>query len=170
MGYYAIWVWVFCQRTLKGTHGVLGYIFWEHITWTTCAHQPLMFDWDFEVDAWSKFWRWNLLKICVWTCDMTKTSYFGKLNSTLRSVVPLAMFTDIISAFNQIQGKEVWSYKITFSYYKNEICQHRQLKVRPGPMKSFLSEFRNCWDHDKAFRPCRLCSLLSFRLSALVHL
>ena len=36
----------------------------------------------------------------------------------------------------------VWSYKITFSYYEREICQHRQLKVRPGPMKSFLS-----WPH-----------------------
>ena len=34
-----------------------------------------------EVDAWSKFW--NLIKICVWTCV---------LNSTLGSVVPLAMF------------------------------------------------------------------------------
>ena len=34
----------------------------------------------------------NLLKICVWTCDMTSRSYFGKQNSTLGSVVPLAMF------------------------------------------------------------------------------
>ena len=40
-----------------------------------------MFGW--EVDAYSRFWRWNLIKICVWTCDM---------NSTLGSVVPLAMF------------------------------------------------------------------------------
>ena len=38
---------------------------------------------EVEVDAWSRFWRWNLIKICVWTCDM---------NSTLGSVVPLAMF------------------------------------------------------------------------------
>ena len=42
-----------------------------------------MFGWDFEVDAWSRFWRWNLIKICVRTCD---------INSTLRSIVPLAMF------------------------------------------------------------------------------
>ena len=42
-----------------------------------------MIGWDFEVDAYSRFWRWHLIKICVWTCDM---------NSTLRSVVPLAMF------------------------------------------------------------------------------
>ena len=121
VGNYAIWVWVFCQRTLEGTHGVLGSIFWEHIIWTICAHQPLMFVWDFEVDAWSKFWRWNLIKIYVWTRDMTKTSYFGKLNSTLRFVVPLAMFTDIISAFNQILEKEVWSYKITFSLWEGNM-------------------------------------------------
>ena len=69
----------------------------------------------------------------------------AKLNSTVGFVVPLAMFWNIISAFNliaycsQTQGKAVWSYKITFSYYEREICQHRQLKVRPGPMKSFLS-------------------------------
>ena len=81
-----------------------------------------------------RFWSWYDLK--------------KLLNSTLRSVVPLAMFRNIISAFNliaycsQTQGKAVWSYKITFSYYEREICQHRQLKVRPGPMKSFLS-----WPH-----------------------
>ena len=36
-----------------------------------------MFVWDCEVDAWSIFWR----------------SYFGKLSSTLGSVVPLPMFS-----------------------------------------------------------------------------
>ena len=46
--------------------------------------ERLMFGWDFEDDAWSRFWRWNLIKICVWTCDK---------NSTLGSVVPLAMFS-----------------------------------------------------------------------------
>ena len=42
-----------------------------------------MFGWDFEVDTCSRFWRWNMIKICVRTC---------KLNSTLGSIVPLAMF------------------------------------------------------------------------------
>ena len=32
-------------------------------------------------------WIWNLIKICVRTC------FFGKQNSTLGSVVPLAMFS-----------------------------------------------------------------------------
>ena len=61
-----------------------------------------MFRCDFEVDAWSRFWRWNLVKICVWTCDM---------NSTLGSVVPLAMF-----AFYQwLQWNEVEQH--TFIHY-----------------------------------------------------
>ena len=47
-------------------------------------YERLMFGSDFEVDAWSRFLRWNLIKICVWTCD---------INSTLGSVVPLAMFS-----------------------------------------------------------------------------
>ena len=49
-----------------------------------CLVEMLLFGWDFEVDTWSRFWWWNLIKICVWTCDM---------NSTLGSVVPLAMFS-----------------------------------------------------------------------------
>ena len=36
--------------------------------------------------------------ICVWTCDVTSKSYFGKMNSTLGAVVPLAMFV-ILSPF-----------------------------------------------------------------------
>ena len=42
-----------------------------------------MFCCDFLVDVWTRFRRWNLIKICVGTCDM---------NSILGSVVPLAMF------------------------------------------------------------------------------
>ena len=43
-----------------------------------------MFGWDLEVNAQSKF-RNCLIKICVITCDM---------NSTLGSVVPVAMFIE----------------------------------------------------------------------------
>ena len=46
--------------------------------------ERLMFVSDFEVDAWSRFLRWNLIKICVWTCLFC---------STLASVVSLAMFS-----------------------------------------------------------------------------
>ena len=48
---------------------------------------------DFEVGAWSILCRRNLIIFCVWPCDMTRLSYFGKQNSTLGSVVPLAMFS-----------------------------------------------------------------------------
>ena len=33
-----------------------------------------------------------MIKICLRACDMIAGSYFGKMNSTLGSVVPLAMF------------------------------------------------------------------------------
>ena len=42
-----------------------------------------MFGCNFEVNALSRFLNWDLFKICVRICDM---------NSTLGSVVPLAMF------------------------------------------------------------------------------
>ena len=46
-----------------------------------------MFGQDFDVKVWSKDFEFrNLIKICVRTC------FFGKQNSTLGSVVPLAMF------------------------------------------------------------------------------
>ena len=46
-----------------------------------------MFGWDFEVDAWSNFIFRISTKICFWTCDK---------NSTLGSVVPLAMFICVL--------------------------------------------------------------------------
>ena len=51
--------------------------------------------------VWLRSWcfveilKMTLIKICVWTCAMTLISYFGKMNSTLGSVVPLAMFQNI---------------------------------------------------------------------------
>ena len=46
------------------------------------------------------FWRWNVIKICV----MTSRSYVGKMNSTLGSVVPLAMFSKRKVIFNIIES------------------------------------------------------------------
>ena len=60
--------------------------FWSwvwSIFWISTLVEMMMFGQDFEVAAWLILWRWNLIKFCVRTCDM---------NSTLRSVVPLAMF------------------------------------------------------------------------------
>ena len=58
-----------------------------------------MFGQDFDVKVCSKdFEFWNLIKIGVRTC------FFGKQNSTLGSVVPLAMFTlDTLRGFVNIK-------------------------------------------------------------------
>ena len=69
--------------------------FWTRF-WILSLVEMLMFGWNFEVDAWSRFWRWNLIKICVWIRDITSRSNFGKMNSILGSVVPLAMFHSFI--------------------------------------------------------------------------
>ena len=68
--------------------------------WSSGLVEMSMFSWDFEVDSWLRFWRWNLSKLCVRTHDMTSRSYFGKMNSTLGSVVPLAMFVYVFYCKN----------------------------------------------------------------------
>ena len=70
----------------------------------------LMFRWGFEVAAWSRLWRWNLIKICLRTCDMTYRSYFGNQNSTLGSVVPLAMFKYDMRNQNDIKRTHCMSF------------------------------------------------------------
>ena len=50
----------------------------------------------------------NLIKICVWTCDTTSRSYFGKMNSILGSVVPLAMFFLQIVEVVSKWGHSIW--------------------------------------------------------------
>ena len=60
--------------------------------WSSGLVEMSMFSWDFEVDSLLRFWRWNSSKLCVRTHDMTSRSYFCKMNSTLGSVVTLAMF------------------------------------------------------------------------------
>ena len=52
----------------------------------------LMFGWDFWLML-SRDYEDEMWTICVWTCDMTSRSFFGKMNSILGSVVPLAMFS-----------------------------------------------------------------------------
>ena len=68
----------------------------------------LTFGWDFEVNAKSRFWNLNLIKICVRTRDM---------NSTLGSVVPLAMFMALFDVANGIVGP-----KYSLSRYRIWVC------------------------------------------------
>ena len=56
----------------------------------------------------ARFWRWNLSRICVRALDMTSRSYFGKMNSTLGSVVPLAMF--FIYAVVKCSGQAIFIF------------------------------------------------------------
>ena len=54
-----------------------------------------------DADVWLRFWSWWLFEILEMKFDqdlclnlyMTYSGYFGKLNSTLGSVVPLAMYS-----------------------------------------------------------------------------
>ena len=56
---------------------------------------------DLEAEVWSVFCCWCLVEVEVevWTCDMTSSSYFDKMNSALGSVVPLAMFCQYHAPF-----------------------------------------------------------------------
>ena len=68
-------------------------------------------------DVWLRSWcsveilKMKWIKICVWACDMTLRGYFGKMNSTLGSVVPLAMF-----------GWELWQLTSKLQTRKLKIC------------------------------------------------
>ena len=53
-----LWSWILVEM-LK-----LGLVFW-----IPSLVELVMFSWDFEVNAGSRFWRWSLIKICVWTCE-----------------------------------------------------------------------------------------------------
>ena len=67
----------------------------------------LMFGW--YLNSCARFWRSNLIKICFRSCDMTSRSYFGEQNSTLGSVVPLAMFHNLVrEAKKWLKRSKVW--------------------------------------------------------------
>ena len=53
-----LWSWILVEM-LK-----LGLVFW-----ILSLVELVMFSWDFEVNAGSRFWRWSSIKICVWTCE-----------------------------------------------------------------------------------------------------
>ena len=93
----------------------------------------LMFGWDFEVDACSRFWRWNSIKICVRTYNM---------NSTLGSVVPLAMFysSTVLRSSGRLGGLlgETW------------LGVRLRRALRDLRHRRYL-HFWNCWRRQPAF-------------------
>ena len=81
----------------------------------------LIFGWCFEVAAWSRLWRWIVIKICLRACDMTLRSYFGEQNSTLGSVVPLAMFLLYGVCLCVDIWDFVWEYDPSFLFFCSRI-------------------------------------------------
>ena len=65
-----------------------------------------------------------MIKIYVWTSDMTSRSYFGKMNSTLGSVVPLAMFRFLLVKFVTFIGYyfDIFSDLMVYAHKWLELC------------------------------------------------
>ena len=96
-----------------------------------CLVEILSFKFIGDADCWclveklilkSRFWRWNLIKICVWNCDTTSRSYFGKMKSTLGSVVPLAMLyigNTVVNHSLRIARWCKWLILVTKHIYQN---------------------------------------------------
>ena len=73
----------------------------------------------FLVNALLRFWGWNVIRIRVWTCDMTSRSYFCKMNSTLGSVVPLAMFHNRFNGhFHRNMLTRTWLFECLFHLWQ----------------------------------------------------
>ena len=64
-----------------------------------------MFGWDFEVDAWSRFWRWSFIKICVWTCDMTPKVTLARWT---QSSGPLCLWQCFSQNFHFVNQPTIW--------------------------------------------------------------
>ena len=75
----------------------------------------LMFGWDFEF--------WNLIKICVRTC------YFGKQNSTLGPVVPLAMFPCSLDIWRHQILNSNTELQISFLPHGNWTCEMQEIPI-----------------------------------------
>ena len=128
-----MWRWTLVEILKLGLVNILSLILVE----------MLMFGWDIKVDAWSRFWRWNLIKICVWACDM---------NSTLGSVVPLAKFNfSSFLPFAFLFFKYLYAYLLSplVSYLLNTSVTCSSDKFLQMPMNSwelqkFWNIFVNC--------------------------
>ena len=114
----------------------------------------LTFGWDFEIDAWSRFWRWNLIKTCVRTCDLTLRSYFGKtLNPRVRCAFgnvylnqPKPLFTPepthLPMAYKLVwQKKEITLWLLFQCASRNVRLTGRERTCGPNHSTAFLPRF-----------------------------
>ena len=70
-------------------------------------------------------------------CDMTSRSYFGKMNSTLGSVVPLAMFATIGGKHKKWHRPKKWYQKIAQEWC-DSMSGHLSKKQHKFEISSFL--------------------------------
>ena len=143
--------------------------FWR---WSLVSILLVILGWGYDVLSWSKcwclvdassrFWRWNLIKICVRTSDITLRIYFGKQNSTLGSIVPLAMFLN----------KALRSYSVGELVFSGRLAQMVWCPVPPNgcvgrsrtPFFSALL-FLAGGTRTKCSDPCSRCPLRSQSLT-----
>ena len=74
--------------------------------------------WCFEVAAWSRLWRWNLIKICLRTCDMTKRSYFSNQN-----LIPHCAFGNVLFQTQTTNQQFSWNHTKSDISESACICQ-----------------------------------------------
>ena len=108
--------------------------------------ERLVFGWDFEVDAWSKFW--NLIKICVWTCNMTLarwTQPSGPLCLWQCLTLPIdnAMLSHIFKGFHSF-GPYKYNCKYCFALnlVKAIIFQSKLTICQQAVFNSFPTQFK----------------------------
>ena len=85
---------------------------------------------SWDADVWLRFWSWCLVEIlkmkfdqgmCLNLWYVLNLSYFGKLNSTLGSVVPFAMFLPFLQS---PQRSQVWNNYLFQGLHEKLPIQH----------------------------------------------
>ena len=130
----------------------------------------LTFGWDFEVDAWSRFWRWNLIEICVRTCDIR--SYFGK-NTQPSGPLFLWQCLDKWSSekiFIQIvmltmKQTTMFIKQINFDFWNIKLGHREKILIGlpnycfghfwKSRILNLVSNTRPKWDHPKCWKSCQ---------------
>ena len=106
----------------------------------------LMLGWDFEVDAWSRFWRWNLIKICVQLVIWTQPSSPLCLWQCLKIISHLKIFVPVSNINNRRQiyySFETCSFSNVLHQQKLKILNFTQLgKEKSKNCNIICSKFR----------------------------
>ena len=105
-----------------------------------------MFGWDFEVDAWSRLWRWNLIKICERTSNMTKRSLkaFGNVWDIVSNLETLLRYW----AHKTYKAPQAWASTVI----TKRVIQNLDIFIILFPsfesfyhLSTALIAFTSCW-------------------------